>query len=249
MGAWAAARPHHGSDLVAQAGLFNRATGEKRNPSIEATGEDAAALPVSRAFKGRMKANLRSGVVSIAAFIATVAFFSDLGLGDRTQTPAPHEPTVAQSGGAEIDPFVNSIDRCERLLVTRQEVASVLGFQAGHPVPTRSVTVSADCIYTSYIRGQGSGHLWIYAHMVDADGLSVPFPSRTRSVQSIGDRAEFSPGDVGPVDGPERATTILRVWSGDLILTFEGWGVWDSYGLPAFRQLAGSASTMLNEGT
>jgi hypothetical protein len=187
---------------------------------------------------------VRSGEL-ILRFNGTWGGYSDAALGNLRQLA---ENALNALEGI-LDPRVVSINECERLLVTRQEVASVLSSHAGRPQRTRSVTVSKDCTYTSYTRSQGSGHLWIYADTVDADGLSVPFPSRTRPVQGIGDRAEFSPGDVGPVEGPERRTTILRVWTGDLILTFEGRGVWDSYGLPAMQQLAEDALTTLDEGT
>jgi hypothetical protein len=200
---------------------------------------------------------------------------------DKTPTVAPGTSPEAQQGGAvidhpviDLDPFVSRINSCKRLLVTRQQVESALGFRAEDPVPwkprasQRSMHPAAQvetsggvlfgCEYASrnnfaaaLNEEQAGGQVVISAYRPDAP----PSPlGRSKRVRGLGDESEFSP--FGNVDehvlGPEGATSILEVRTGDyLILRFNA-GVFDTphvigADLAALRQLAEDALATLEE--
>ena len=165
-------------------------------------------------------------------------------------------PAEAKPGVAVLDQaFADAINGCERLVVTRPEVKAALGFRTEDPAPTRSADGAFfGCKYAaSFDMRQGGGQVVITAYTGGGPPISL---DRSRSVQGIGDEAEFTPfGNAdGHVDGPEGATSMLRVRSGDHVLHFNG-GVfdpaersWAPYGLPALRQLAEYAlSTLATE--
>jgi hypothetical protein len=210
--------------------------------------------------------------------------------GQSARTPADKTPTVApgtspgpQQAGAvidhpviDLDPFVSRINSCRRLLVTRQQVESALGFRAEDPVPwkpraSQRVTYSAaqvetwggvlfGCEYASrnnfapaLNEEDAGGQLVISAYRPDAPPRQL---GRSKRVHGLGDEAVFSP--FGNRDeharGPERATSILEVRSGDyLILRFHA-GVFNAphvigADLAALRQLAENALFTLEEST
>ena len=163
-------------------------------------------------------------------------------------TVSDEPPTEARPGVSVIDQvFVDSINGCERLVVTRREVKAALGFRAEDPAPTRSADGAFfGCKYAaSFDMRQGGGQVVITAYEAGGGGPPIPLDG-SRPVRGIGDEAEFTPlGNAdGHVDGPRGATSMLRARSGELTLRFDG-GVfdpaersWAPYGLRALRQLA-----------
>jgi WD40-like Beta Propeller Repeat len=177
----------------------------------------------------RRNQRIAAGVVAIAVFVAPVALFAGLLSSDRTQTPA-----------AEDQSFADSINECERLLVTRQEVKSAFRVPAEDPGPSVSAHgVLFGCEY-AFKLADGDG-VAISAYPVDAP---PPPLARPEPVQGIGDEARFTRfGTVG-VDESQLATSILQVRIGDLILRFESSpGTFD---LPQLRQLAEDALATLS---
>jgi hypothetical protein len=193
---------------------------------------------------------------------------------DQTPTPAPATPQGAQWGSPAFDPFVSKINSCKRLLVTREQVESELGFRAEESAPWKPAAsygthskaeveswggVVFGCEYASHNnfasalnKEKAGGQVVISAYRPEAP----PSPlGRSQRVQGLGDEAEFSPFGNGDehVVGPEGATSILEVRSGGyLILRFNA-GVFDApHGigadLPALQQLAEDALTTLDEG-
>jgi hypothetical protein len=175
----------------------------------------------------RRNQRIAAGVVAIAVFVAPVALFAGLLSSDRTQTPA-----------AEDQSFADSINECERLLVTRQEVKSAFRVPAEDPGP--SVSAHGVLFGCEYAFKLGDG-VAISAYPVEAP---PPPLARPEPVQGIGDEARFTRfGTVG-VDESQLATPILQVRIGDLILRFESSpGTFD---LPQLRQLAEDALATLS---
>jgi hypothetical protein len=197
---------------------------------------------------------------------------------DKTPTVASGTSAEAQQGPPvidhpviDLDPFVSGINSCKRLLVTRQQVESALGVRAEAPVPWKPAPealpaaqvesaggVVFGCEYASrnnyafaLNKEQAGGQVVISAYRPDAP----PSPlARSKRVQGLGDEAEFSPFGNGDehVRGPEGATSILEVRSGDyLILRFNA-GVFDTphvigADLAALRQVAQDALATLDE--
>jgi hypothetical protein len=229
-----------------------------------------------------------SGAFAVVAAIGLASIASSvvgaLG-GQGARTPADRTPKVtsteAQQGGPvidqpviDLDPFVSRINSCKRLLVTRQQVESALGFRAEDPAPwkpraSQRATYPAaqvetwggvlfGCKYASptnfasaFNKEQAGGQVVISAYRPDAP----PSPlGRSKRVQGLGDEASFSPFGNGDehVPGPEGATSILEVRSGDyLILRFNA-GVLDASHViganrAALRQLAEDALDTLEE--
>lgn len=231
------------------------------------------------------------GALAVVAAIGLASVASSIvgALGGQSaRTPADKAPAVvpgtspeAQQGGPVIDhpvidfdPFLGRINSCKRLLVTRQQVESALGFRAEDPVPwkprasQRATHPAAQvetwggvlfgCEYASrnnfasaLNKERAGGQVVISAYRPDAP----PSPlGRSKRVQRLGDEAVFSPFGNGDehVPGPEGATSILEVRSGDyLILRFNA-GVFhtpDVTGadLAALRQLAQDALATLEK--
>lgn len=90
-------------------------------------------------------------VAAIGLAAVTSSILGALG-GQSARTPADKTPTVApgtspeaEQGGSvidhpviDLDPFSARINSCKRLLVTRQQVESALGFRAEDPVPWKA---------------------------------------------------------------------------------------------------------------
>jgi hypothetical protein len=172
----------------------------------------------------------------------------------ETPTSAGFPAPVVSSPGSLVriaKAFVESVNGCERLLVTRREVESALGFRTKDPAPGPAGGVFLGCEFAaSFDTRRGGGQLVISAYTADAPPSAW---GHSRPVQGIGDEAEFttSGNRDGHVDGPEGATSMLQVRSGDLILRFDGGvsnmpeGSWTPYPLSALRQLAEDALTPL----
>jgi hypothetical protein len=206
--------------------------------------------------------------VGLAAVASTI--LGALG-GQNASTSAEETPASpagasaeAQQGVAVNDQtFVDSINECVHLLLTRQEVESSLGGRAADPAPWKPAVpptfpaaqveswggVVFGCEYVSV--GGGGGQVVISAYTADRP----PPLGRSRAVEGLGDEAEFSPYGNGDehVVGPEGATSIIQVRSGDLILRLNGRifdiaGSGAGDGLPLLRHLAEDALTNLDEG-
>ena len=224
---------------------------------------DPGALERQDKRQRRWRMGKTNGAFALVAAIGLASLASSIfgALGGRTaSTPADKTPAVApgtspeaQQGGPvidhpviDLDPFLSRINSCKRLLVTRQQVESALGFRVKDPVPG----VLFGCVYASrnnfasaLKEGQAGGQVVISAYRPDAP----PSPlGRSKRVQGLGDEAEFSPFG----NGDEPATSILEVRSGDyLILRFNA-GVFDTphvigADLAALRQLAEDALAKL----
>jgi hypothetical protein len=180
----------------------------------------------------RRNQRIAAGVVGIALFVAPVALLAGLLSSDRTQTPAATQTVV------------DSINECERLLVTRQEMKYALGVPAEDPGP--SISADGASFGCEYAFKQGGYRMAISAYPIDAPPRPL---ARPEPVQGIGDEARFTRfGTVG-VDESQLATSILQVRIGDLILRFEGlWPVQGigSFDLPHLRQLAEFALSTLS---
>jgi len=232
---------------------------------------------IRRRDRKRRNQRIAAGVVAIAIFAAPAWIVARGGWSDRSQTPAVPGPSEAPVVVVIDQAFVDSINGCERLLVTPQEVQSALDFRAMDPTPYQlggtphrlgvAEPLSTGCEYASLdvvpnfgqvvIGHDGlGGQLVITAYLADAP----PSPlGRGSTLQGLGDEARFTHygnGD-GHLYAPEGATSILEVRSGDLILRFNG-GSFNiaenvvvsgltGYPLPALRQLAESALTTLGE--
>jgi Tol biopolymer transport system component len=203
----------------------------------------------------RRNQRIAAGVVAMGVFVVPVVLFA-VSWFDRTQAPGGRETEL---GPAAIDQaFADGINSCERLLVTRQQVESALGFRPNYVAPFAAgkarpgaaqiesgggVTVGCQ-----YMRQGTRGAVVISAYMADAP----PSPLGTsQPVVGIGDEAEFSP--YGNRDshtiGSEGATSILQVRSSYLILRFNGRGADTenpNFRLRALRQLAEYALTTVD---
>jgi hypothetical protein len=222
--------------------------------------------------------NRKVGAFAVAAAIvvAAVALFVETRPGEDATIPAnPSPPTSVQPGVVIDQTFVDSVNNCERPLVTQQEVQSALGFQAMDPTPYElggtpnrlgvEDPLSTGCEYASLdvVPGLGQsvpgndglgGQLVITAYLADVP----PSPlGRGSTLQGLGDEALYTRYGNGDehLHAPEGATSILEVRSGDLILRFNG-GSYDvaanvvvspltGYPLPPLRQLAEDALTTL----
>jgi Tol biopolymer transport system component len=177
---------------------------------------------------------IAAGVVAIAVFAAPIALFAGLIYSDRNET-RPGESTDARPGRAVIDQaFADSINECERLLVTKQQVGSALGFRPGDPAPFRLPGgidaenrveryggVADGCGYPLFDGEHSFGPLVISAYTADDPPAPV---GQSTPVQGIGDEAGFTRigNRDGHVIGPEGATSMLQVRSGGLILRING---------------------------
>jgi Tol biopolymer transport system component len=177
----------------------------------------------------RRNQRILAGVVGVALFVVPVALIAVLSSRDRTPTPGARETEPAP---AVIDQaFVDSINSCERLLVTRQHVEAALGFYpeyvapfaAGKSRPGAAQIESGGGVTVGcqYVKQGTGGEVVVTAYTADAP----PRPLDTsQPVLGIGDEAEFSP--YGNRDshaiGAEGATSILQVRSSYLILRFNG---------------------------
>jgi hypothetical protein len=212
----------------------------------------------------RRNQRVTAGVVAIVVFIVPIAliFGSEL-RSDRGQMPGDAQPSayvpeppgsyaneevrrqrlsaLAQDVVATLDlpttidqSFVDGVNDCSRLLVTRDGVERALGFRVDRLTPWEPIGgslrytptqiqrwsgVEFGCNYHSPTAKLGGGQVVISAYTSDspprADGRSEPVPG-------IGDEAWFSligNGD-GHFHGPEGATSMLQVRLGDLILRF-----------------------------
>ena len=113
----------------------------------------------------RRNQRIAAAVVGIAVFVAAVWIVTTGGWSDRSQTPAVNPPSVPP-GVAVIDQaFVDSINDCERLLVTPLEVQSALGFDSMDPIPFGDTPnrlgvadpLSTGCAYSSISEVPGIG--------------------------------------------------------------------------------------------
>ena len=226
--------------------------------------------------------NRKLGAFAVAAaiFVAAVALFVETRPGEDTTIPAnPSPPSSVQPSVVIDQTFVDSVNSCERPLVTQEEVRSALGFRAMDPTPYElggtpnrigvADPLSTGCEYTSLDivpdMGQSvpgddglGGQLVVTAYLADAPPTPL---GRGSTLQGLGDGAmftHFGNGD-GHLYAPEGATSILEVRSGDLILRFNG-GSYDvaanvvvrrltGYPLPPLRQLAEDALTTLAAAT
>jgi hypothetical protein len=259
--------------------------------STQKVDPDPGALERQHKRRRRRSTRKTIGAFAVVAAIGLASVASSvvgaLG-GQSARTPADKTPTVApgasprtQQAGAvidhpviDLDPFVSRINSCRRLLVTRQQVESALGFRAEDPVPWKPRAsqrwaywagqvetwggVLFGCEYASRNNfasapneEDGGGQLVISAYRPDAPPRQL---GRSKRVHGLGDEAVFSP--FGNRDehvlGPERATSILEVRSGDyLVLRFNA-GVFETphvigADLAALRQLAEDALVTLEE--
>ena len=180
---------------------------------------------------GRREYLLGIGVALVLFGVLAIAGRPDLETG-RSQRPIAETPSY---------PPIDDINTCRRLLVSRQQVASALGFQPAHPAASKPAFLG--CRYASpqgglVVVGASSGF------------ASPPRAGPIRRVQGIGEQALFTPQanrDFPWVSGPAGAASMLQVRVGDLVLRFAG-GRFDastrtfrSYRLSALRQLAADA--------
>lgn len=221
--------------------------------------------------------NHKVGAFAVAAAIiaAAVALFVETRPGEDASLPANPQPGVTVIDQA----FVDSINNCERLLVTRQQVESALGFLSKDPIRYElggtaerlgvAEPLSTGCEYSSLdvvpnlgqvvIGHDGlGGQLVITAYLADAP----PSPlGRGSPVDGLGDQAQYTRYGNGDehLYAPEGATSILEVRSGDLILRFNA-GSFDvasnvvvsgltGYQLPPLRQLAETALSTVSAAT
>lgn len=188
----------------------------------------------------------------IALAMATTGCHSDSGDSNAPSTGANSPQTQPDFGPT--DPFADSINKCERRLVTSDEVESALGFRPTEPasrIPASGVFPGCEYVTPSRERG---GRVVITAFTTDAP----PIPwERTKPVEGLGDAAEFTlfgNNDVHWVRASEGAMSMLQVRNGDVIIRLNA-GRFDipeqtfrPFGLPALRRLAEVALTTLDEG-
>jgi hypothetical protein len=218
-----------------------------------------------RAFEGlerrrhrkRRNQRITAGAVGIAVFVTMVWIATTGGPLDRTDTPAATGPPTP--GVTAIDQtFIDTINDCERLLVTPRQVESALGFTVNDPAPFElggtpdrvgvADPLSTGCEYASLdlvpalgqpVMGHEGlgGEVVITAYLADAPPRPL---GRFSTVRGIGDAATFTPYGNGDehLPGPEGATSVLEVRSGDLILRFNA-GSYDVDGNVVVRQLTG----------
>ena len=183
--------------------------------------------------------------------------------------PAPTKDLTGITGIGK--GFVDTINSCERRILSRDEVASILKFQPEEPSPwerrfvaefskkqlERMGGIVVGCNYSAIDRIDDPGSIVISAYL----GAEPPRPlDRTKPAEGavgyLGDEASFSPfgnGDRHLGAGPEGATSVLEIRSGELILRFNA-GVAADVGMTGanylqLRQLAERALTNIHEGT
>jgi hypothetical protein len=178
--------------------------------------------------------------IGIAIILLTV-----LAVGARPHSTTPAGSALVGPRAAETPsyPPIDAINSCGRLLVSRRQVASVLGFEPRPPAASNPSFLG--CRYASHAGG-------LVVVGASSGFASPPRAGPIRPVQGIGEQALFTPRanrDFPWVSGPASAASMLQVRVGDLVLRFAG-GRFDpatqtfrSYGLSALRRLATDALT------
>jgi Tol biopolymer transport system component len=211
-------------------------------------------------------------MLAVGAIVVGATVLTGQGSGDTPPPQPAGDPAVAPPVDGIDQAFVDSINECDRLALTPQQVESALGFLPDDPVPWEPNVLSPKLTPARVERWEGAGGFGVgceYTYLPkERDGGQVvvtaypaadpPTPlGRSRPVQGLGDEATFSLYGNGfnHIDGPEGATSVLEVRSGDLILRFNA-GIyeysavgWTGAEVPGLRQLAADAFTTLAEGT